>query len=527
MRYNEICEARRNRVDNPKTDPVEVIADYLGQRDLYYMSYTVIEKLGINPRSTYNTPIGIYAYPINHKIAGNIVSTANLRGVPYMGDAPYIWIFKPKSVGSGLILSDYDSTDYDNDVNKLSKFVNTSEMVKNPAIIRLFDNIEARAKADARVNRAGGHIWNLTRVLALVISGTESVAEHADMLLNIGASVTEVNKTEVAKIIDVYSDSSEYEIEYPDGSTFVVGFDEVEPVDNFNEHAVIVEYGASTVSARRSVVLWTYLLHRVLGYDYVDDSSGLSIIHANEPSQAVFFGKNVIDVYEKLLNPSGDDYSGTDTIGKLYSASKSPDAVERIDPKISERLFSDLLKFGLLSFSSNIPAKFMGHIVINSSKLQARLLLADSGMIDYFKSIHPHTFEHMDNYIINKIYALPRDGNVEYKKDIAPILNYMKKFRVGRWPEGERAILNQAYSSNNTVLLLEYMQYIRKSPWPDAEFIILKNPASIPTYAATVLRKRWPEGERVLQKLDAQRGAWILELYADEFKINITDIGKI
>ena len=30
-----------------------------------YISFTAIDKIGINPRSTYSTPVGIYCYPLN------------------------------------------------------------------------------------------------------------------------------------------------------------------------------------------------------------------------------------------------------------------------------------------------------------------------------------------------------------------------------------------------------------------------------------------------------------------------------
>ena len=47
------------------------------------VSYTEINKIGINPKSQYKTPIGIYFYPLKYVIDKNLK-------VPFAGDQPYI-----------------------------------------------------------------------------------------------------------------------------------------------------------------------------------------------------------------------------------------------------------------------------------------------------------------------------------------------------------------------------------------------------------------------------------------------------
>jgi len=270
--------------------------------------------------------------------------------------------------------------------------------------------------------------------------------------------------------------------------------------------------------------MWTYLLHNVLGYDYVDDSDGTGLIHANEPVQAVFFNINVINVSKKLDNPNRD----TDdlSVNSVFGNSKNPEDIERIDQKIIEKLFKYLLKQKIPSMSSEIPYKFMGHLVVNSSKLQAQLLLSDSNFSDYFKKINPDTIPIMDQYIIKKINEIP-SGNMEYGFHLRPLFNYFNKFHKGEWANGERARLNKAYNDNNAAFIIEYCYRVRRKPWPEAEFIILKNPIGIPTYAEKILHKRWPAGEKALTKIDQQRGSWLLDSYASEFNITVADIGKI
>lgn len=515
MRYFELNEARRNPEQNPKLDPIDVLKKYTDSG--YYMSYTAIDKLGINPRSSYNTPIGVYSYPIiMDSILGGIIASKNMSRVPYMGEAPYVWIFKPKYPDRGLIITEYNDIDYSEDVSKLFKYISA----KNVRIAGAFDNVQSIAENESRKQSPAGNIWNFTRVLANLLSGSESLSYYIGTVLNIGDSVTELNKTYVAKIIDVFSDEKEYEIEYPDGDTFIVKFDEVEPVNN---ESVVLEYQSGSTRANRDAVLWTYLLYNVLGYDYVDDSSGTGLIHANEPVQAVFFNSNVIKIVAKIDNPNSDmDVS----ISSLFTSNKKPEDIEKLDPSITEALFKKLLKNKVHSISSQIPIKFMGHVVVKSSKLQAQLLLSDTNFADYFKTINRDTIEIMDTYMIKKIYNIP-SGEME-NRHLFPIFNYFNRFHAGsNWPAGERAILNKAYNDNNAVLIIEYCYRVRRKPWPEAEFIILKQPSSIPSYAERVLHNRWPEGERVLSKIDQKRGSWILDSYASEFNISVEDIGKI
>lgn len=518
MRYHHLVEARRNPDQNPKENSIKTLMQY--NNSGYYMSYTSIDKIGLNPRSGYNTPIGIYSYPIVDKITDTIVVSDNLSRVPYMGEVPYIWIFKPKNPDKGLIISEYEPDDFYDDVRKMFLYVSK----KDKKIAAAMDSIEEVAILEARMDTPASHIWNFSRILALLLSGNESLEKYTTVTLKNGDLVTEINKTKVGKIIDVYSDQNEYVILYPDGDEVTVKFDEVEQFIPPSNESVVLEYQKNTQRANSSAVIWTYLLYNVLGYDYVDDSEGTGLIHKNEPAQAVFFNSSVIEVVRKLDNPNKD----TDelSINSVFYYTKKTDEVERIDPKITEKLFKHLLKQKVVNISGQIPSKFMGHIVVNSSKLQAQLLLNDGRFVDYFKNINRDTIDIMDSYMIKKIQDIP-SSSMEEQRHLFPIFNYFNRFHNGNWPEGERAILNKAYNDKNAVLIIEYCYRVRKKAWPEAEFIILKQPSSIPSYAKQILRQRWPEGEQVLSHIDKQRGSWVLEQYAAEFNISVEDIGKI
>lgn len=100
MRIIEITEARKNPELNPKTSINDIIitatdkvtSEISGVKNLF-VSFTEIDKLGINPRSSYATPLGIYAYPAEYVAK---LATGGLemdRTVPFAGGQPFVNLF--------------------------------------------------------------------------------------------------------------------------------------------------------------------------------------------------------------------------------------------------------------------------------------------------------------------------------------------------------------------------------------------------------------------------------------------------
>lgn len=101
MHLIDIFEARKNPDLNPKVsvnqyiDQAMASAGKLPGSDItnLFISFTQLPKLGINPRSHYNTPLGIYSYPADYVIESTHgrYSMANL---PFAGKQPYANIFQ-------------------------------------------------------------------------------------------------------------------------------------------------------------------------------------------------------------------------------------------------------------------------------------------------------------------------------------------------------------------------------------------------------------------------------------------------
>ena len=108
MKLNEL---RRSSATMPKQSAADQLlakAKSIPKSELasYFVSFTKLEKLGINPGSTYDTPNGIYAYPLAYVIkrikAGMKELSPHMKEngirlssvLPFAGGSPFINIFK-------------------------------------------------------------------------------------------------------------------------------------------------------------------------------------------------------------------------------------------------------------------------------------------------------------------------------------------------------------------------------------------------------------------------------------------------
>ena len=168
MRFFEIQEARKNPEKNVKSSSGRADARSLlskvpdGQLYKFGVSMTHLPKLGVNPVSKYNTPIGIYYYPASHyieKAAGEL---------EFQDKAPYINVFKINTANI-LDVGNYSSSDLARDIESLKSSAATIEQLTG--IDRELENeiltLAQAANKEAAVSTPAGHLWFITRSLAL------------------------------------------------------------------------------------------------------------------------------------------------------------------------------------------------------------------------------------------------------------------------------------------------------------------------------------------------------------------------
>lgn len=124
LTFLQFLSERRSNPDlnNDRRSLVDKILEYKDHpdRENIGISFTSVPKFGINPQSDFNTPIGIYAYPINYVIS-LINPVKKVFSVPFAGDRSYYFIFK---------------------VNTPSKLLNIQKATKNDfnIVLKILEN---------------------------------------------------------------------------------------------------------------------------------------------------------------------------------------------------------------------------------------------------------------------------------------------------------------------------------------------------------------------------------------------------
>lgn len=88
-----LAEARSHPKQNPKISVNQAIEAYVNEHgESTYINMSNVEKLGINPSSRFDTPVGLYAYPTDYVL--RLTSGGkSLTRLPYGGDAQYVNMF--------------------------------------------------------------------------------------------------------------------------------------------------------------------------------------------------------------------------------------------------------------------------------------------------------------------------------------------------------------------------------------------------------------------------------------------------
>lgn len=167
MLFKEIIEARRNPEQNPKTsinqtiiDKLEATTDNIGGTKNLFVSFTSVDKLGINPKSEYDTPIGIYAYPALYvsRITG---TNKNMNELPFAGNQPYVNLFKAS--GNIINISRIGSGEVDGYYTKLIDAWSRASGKPQPDAESDINQLIQTAKTSAKFKaHPGGEFWYVT-----------------------------------------------------------------------------------------------------------------------------------------------------------------------------------------------------------------------------------------------------------------------------------------------------------------------------------------------------------------------------
>lgn len=158
----------------------ELWLDYLKEKysknyEGLFVSFVQEDKIGINPKSKYNTPNGIYTYPMKFLLDDN--------KVPFRGASKPKKIKILKAVSGNVLDHNISEEEYKSSLKKLnsrisdviSKYTdNKKEVINTP---EKFIEITEKSASD---NSLFGKLWNLTRVLS------KNPNDWSKILINLG-----------------------------------------------------------------------------------------------------------------------------------------------------------------------------------------------------------------------------------------------------------------------------------------------------------------------------------------------------
>jgi 8-oxo-dGTP diphosphatase len=128
-------ELRKNPLSNPKVSAIKSLEKYKDD-DNYFITFTNIEKVGINPKSPFSTPAGLYAYKLKD-VYDELVEKNYLFGV----DRPNINVIELKS-NRVFDLSNY--TNRDKDLQKISRIYETDFRKPFEEVVAEFEKVESK-----------------------------------------------------------------------------------------------------------------------------------------------------------------------------------------------------------------------------------------------------------------------------------------------------------------------------------------------------------------------------------------------
>lgn len=251
--FVSVMGARSHQEKNVKIKNVDVLKKYYEQDSTetptYFISYTDINKIGINPSTEYKTPIGIYTYPLVY-----MYEAVTQNAVPFASDRQYIQLVK-RTTDKILQTKTYNKKTYEANVRKLEDLYN--------------NNIEiVRKNSSAAAKRLSGYV-KLQEDKLEDFSHIKQIA-HKLAANNVKRFQSRSKQEQLTCLIWSLTQTLSY-----------------------------------LLNKSNPVVKWNSLL-RYIGFELVIDT-GLGFIHSNEPTQAVFLEKSALYLVSTLLNNNEKD----------------------------------------------------------------------------------------------------------------------------------------------------------------------------------------------------------------------------
>ena len=333
----EVTRASKEGVALPST--VEEIEKYIADdqsKPKYFMQFSDINKLGINPQSEFKTPLGVYSYPITQPIYDRFK-----RGqLGFATERKYIIIFKVRD-GKNIIYTDYkggiDDKEYKNYLIKLlseieAKRLTISGFEQFPSYWGAWlQNFKGEEEQAAEINKIAQRV----EMLQDLVKTGKHKKEHYGPLLSViereQKALKELEReVEITKETGFTLQQRRFFNSLKDLENEATFRHNVGNLWNFTRllaipvHLRAERWDKSVHNPKK----WRSILQNILGIDGIVDVGDQGLIHSNERTQAVFFSRSVIDHIATLPNKQAP-----------YSISRREEGIRRgINKEIKKQL---------------------------------------------------------------------------------------------------------------------------------------------------------------------------------------------
>ena len=140
--FLKFCKTRSEKEGIPEENAFNKIKKYVDQSGIFFHMSNSDSVYGVNIKTNYNTPAGIYLYPLDSSHYEELINGQ----LPFLASAPYIWIFKVD--GNIIKSSTYSEQDLSSDIEKLKEIEGEKvtdvtdkahiKAIKNHALSQLF-----------------------------------------------------------------------------------------------------------------------------------------------------------------------------------------------------------------------------------------------------------------------------------------------------------------------------------------------------------------------------------------------------
>ena len=255
----------------------------------YFIHGSKIPKIGINPKSSYNTPLGIYTFILNKGFLGPIASTLGDEKTFY--DRINQWFDTTINYSGQDFLFILAAKEPD-------KVLYTSQPISDQKLQEYLIKIAdlATKKPDlfnekwiSKVEKIGG-MENFVNSL----TGTAgSIKSFAAKFISIPVEKSGANRLRLPVV------------RFPNNNSAIL-FD----------IAKILAAGGSVMGKEKSV-RWSSILRNIGIHGFMDDVN-LGVIHAKEKNQGLFFAASFIEIVDMWRNPIGRAGAGVTSQSLAY-----------------------------------------------------------------------------------------------------------------------------------------------------------------------------------------------------------------